>query len=81
MVELDSLGGTNTRAQGTESIFHIQRVFRATWIPGSFGCIKLWIQIREEIQTVSKLPLDFYNLILVGLKCRRTGHLIRRDIS
>ena len=66
LVELACLDRINARQKG---IFMFKVAVRDTGILVLFGCISLWLKIFGEIQTVPTLPLDFYNLILVGLKC------------
>ena len=66
LVELACLDRINARQKG---IFMFKVAVRDTGILVLFGCISLWPKIFGEIQTVPTLPLDFYNLILVGLEC------------
>lgn len=66
LVEVACLNRINARQKG---IFMFKVAVRDTGILVLFGCISLWLKIFGEIQTVPTLPLDFYNLILVGLEC------------
>ena len=66
LVELVCLDRINARQK---SIFMFKVAVRDTGILVLFGCISLWPRFCDEIQTVPTLPLDFYNLILVGLEC------------
>ena len=66
LVELGCLDRINARQK---NIFMFKVAICYTGILVLFGCISLWLKILGEIQTVPTLPLDFYNLILVGLEC------------
>ena len=66
LVELGCLIRINARQK---NIFMFKVAVRDTGILVLSGRISLWLRIFGEIQTVPTLPLNFYNLILVGLEC------------